>query len=245
MEAGCAHSGRRASGGTDHALPPLCRGEHNLPGVTTLRLVLVRHGQTDWNRDQRIVGLTDVYLNGEGQRQAKALAQALEQEPIAAVYSSPLTRALHTSQGIAALHGMEVQVAVDLREMDSGDGEGLKGPEFRQRYGHILTMGSQVRFPNGESLSEVQERAWSVVEEIRCRHVSGTAVVVSHALVTVCIIYRALNLDLGGWGSMRVDPGSKSVLDFGSSRPRLSLLNDTCHLSEAKASSYSHPRNNA
>ncbi len=202
-----------------------------------LRLLLARHGQTDWNRDQRIVGLTDVPLNDEGHRQAEALARSLEHESMVAIYSSPLSRALHTAQDIAVCHAMEVRVAEHLREMDSGDGEGLRGPEFRQRYGHILAMGSQVRFPNGESLSEVQDRCWSVVEDIRCCHGSGTVVVVSHALVTLCIIYKALKLDLGRWGSMRVDPGSKSILELGPNGPRLSLFNDTCHLSEAKVGS--------
>lgn len=198
--------------------------------MATLRLVLARHGQTDWNRDQRIVGLTDVHLNGEGHRQAEALADSLRHDPVEAVYSSPLTRALHTAQDIAALHSLHVETAHDLREMDSGDGEGLNGAEFRQRYGHILRMGAEVRFPNGESMSEVRDRVWSVVDGIRCRHMSGSVVVVSHALVTVCIIYRALDLDLARWGSLRVDPGSKSVLEFGPAGPRLTLFNDTCHL---------------
>ncbi|MBI4297800.1 MAG: histidine phosphatase family protein [Chloroflexi bacterium] len=197
-----------------------------------MKLILARHGQTDWNRDQRILGLMDIHLNEEGRRQARALARSLKEKPLEAIYSSPLSRALDTARAIAQFHPLEVQVIQGLQEMDSGDGEGLLSPEFRERYGYILRQGADVRFPGGESLREVQERGWGAVEDIRARHPGGTVLAVSHTLAIIAVLYRALGLDLGRWGSMRMEPASVSILEFVPQGLRLALFNDTCHLRE-------------
>ena len=101
-----------------------------------MNLILVRHGETDWNRTGRCQGISDVVLNDNGRKQALELGLCLKGEKISAVYSSDLARAMSTAEEIARHHGLTVEIDSDLREMDQGDFEGLpvhgdKGKIFR------------------------------------------------------------------------------------------------------------------
>ena len=95
-------------------------------------LLLVRHGETDWNRDHRVQGQTDTPLNATGLAQAHALASSLSCVPLDAVYSSDLARARMTAETVAEPHGLPVEVEVDLREKDFGTWEGLTDVEISQ-----------------------------------------------------------------------------------------------------------------
>src|SRR5579871_641611 len=104
-----------------------------------LRLYIVRHGETEWNRDGRVQGHTDVPLSGEGIEQARRVAERLSREPISAVWSSDLARALDTARAIAAPHDLEVHSTPLLRETMLGEWEGLTEPE-------IVARGDSARF---------------------------------------------------------------------------------------------------
>lgn len=140
-----------------------------------MRLILVRHGETERNRQGLALGRADVPLNDRGRWQAQRLAVALGDEPIAAVYSSPLQRALDTAVAIAAPHGLTVETEPALIEMDIGEAEGLSFAEVRARYPGLLerwasSEGADQPMPGGERLIEVQERAWQAVEALRGRY---------------------------------------------------------------------------
>ena len=199
------------------------------------RIILVRHGETEWNRSRRIQGSnSNISLNETGRQQAESLALRLKSEPVQAIYSSPLQRTLDTAQAIARHHQLEVQLEPDLREFDLGELEGIKIEDLNKSYREILLINSQgeilPRVPGGESLKEVQQRVWSTVQRLVSQHPDGLIVVVSHYFALLTIICHGLNLPLLEMARLRLDAGSMSILTFDGQFPRLLLLNDTCHL---------------
>jgi broad specificity phosphatase PhoE len=201
-----------------------------------MRLILVRHGETDWNRQLRMQGQSDIELNELGRRQVEALALALKEENIEAIYASPLRRALETAEAINRFHGVPIEVEEGLIEIDMGDIDEMTPEEVRVNYSSFWKQWvkadlNSLRFPQGESFVELQERTWAAIEGINRRHSSGTVAVVSHYIAIVNIICRALGLSLPQF--RRLSPlgaAAISILDFEKKGITLSLFNDTCHL---------------
>jgi 2,3-bisphosphoglycerate-dependent phosphoglycerate mutase len=145
-------------------------------------LLLVRHGETSWNRESRFQGHADPPLNEVGRRQAAELAATLAHEELAAVYSSPLRRALETAEAIAAARGLSA-VAVDgLREVDVGSWQGLTRPEverrFPEQFRRWLDYGAG--WDDGESYEEVDVRVIASLRELAVRHEGERIVAVTH-----------------------------------------------------------------
>jgi len=200
-----------------------------------MRFILIRHGETESNRERLALGREDVPLNERGRRQAAALAASLAGVPVAAVYSSPLCRAVETARPLAEAHGLEVQVDEDLIEMAVGDLEGLSPQEMLERYGDFLrkwfsTHAGTLRMPGGESLQDVQDRAWAAIERLRERHPEETVVVVTHNFTIHAILCQVLGLPLASFRRLRHDLGAKAVLEVRDDRAIVISLNDTCHL---------------
>jgi len=138
-------------------------------------LYLVRHGETDHNRNSLALGRADVPLNDRGTSQAARLGHALATEPISAIYSSPLVRAIRTAEAVATHRGLKVQVRPSLVEMDIGEADGLTFPEVRERFPGLLETwvtadGPQQPMPGGERLVDVQKRAWDCVQSLASPH---------------------------------------------------------------------------
>jgi broad specificity phosphatase PhoE len=200
-----------------------------------MRLILGRHGETESNRERLALGREDVPLNEKGRLQAAALAASLRGLPVAAVYSSPLVRALDTARAIAGLFGLEVQPDERLIEMDVGEMEGLTPKELRDHHGDFIrrwftSEAAMLPMPGGESLQQVQDRAWAAVESLRESHPEETVVAVSHNFTIRAIACRALALPLAEFRRFRLDLGAKAALDVEPGRAVLVELNDTCHL---------------
>jgi len=200
-----------------------------------MRLILVRHGETDTNKARLALGQADVELNEHGRWQAQRLAISLKNEPIGAIYSSPLKRALATAEPIASSHGLQVQVDEGLIEMDIGEMEGLTFQQVGERYPHFLQawLGDQAAheaMPGGERLLDVQERAWQAIERIRERQEHGTVAVVTHNFVILTLLCRVLGLELADFRRLRLSVAAKSVLEMGRDRIIVVGFNDTCHL---------------
>ena len=199
-----------------------------------MKLILVRHGETQWNKENRVIGYADVELNDEGRKQVQRLALVLKEERIDAIYSSPLRRAWETAQEIARFHHGEIKADDSFKELDAGELDGLTYKEMLERYGEFLKQWvsdpGPLTMPGGESLNSVQERAWQAVGRIRERHPDGAIMVVSHNFVILCIVCKALGLDLSQFRRLRTNVASISILDFGERGPSLVLFNDTCHL---------------
>jgi broad specificity phosphatase PhoE len=200
-----------------------------------MRLILIRHGETESNRERLALGREDVPLNERGHRQAAALAASLAGVPVAAVYSSPLRRAVETARPLAEARGLEVQVDEDLIEMAVGDLEGLSPQEMLERYGDFLrewfsTQAGSLRMPGGESLQDVQDRVWATIERLRERHPEETVVVVTHNFTIHAILCWVLGLPLASFRRLRHDLAAKAVLEVRDDRAIVISLNDTCHL---------------
>jgi len=205
-----------------------------------MRLILVRHGETDTNKARLALGQADVELNEHGRWQAQRLALSLKDEAIGAIYSSPLKRALATAEPIASSHGLEVQVDEGLIEMDIGEMEGLTFQQVGERYPHFLQawLGGQAAYeamPGGERLLDVQERAWQAIERIRQRQEQGTVAAVTHNFVIITLLCRVLGLELANFRRLRHSVAAKSVLEMGRDRIIVVSFNDTCHLEADQA----------
>lgn len=202
-----------------------------------MRLFLVRHGETESNRLGLALGRDDVPLNDRGLWQAERVGRALTRESITAVYSSPLRRALDTARAVAAPHGLEVRIEERLVEMDIGEADGLTFAEVRSRYPGLLEAwvsekGPTQAMPGGERLLDVQERAWSALNDLAARHGEETAVAVTHNFVILSLLVRVLGIELAQFRRLRHSVGAVSVLDVGPKRIMLVRLNDTCHLED-------------
>jgi len=201
-----------------------------------MRLFLVRHGETAWNRDRRIQGArSNTPLNETGYEQADRLAAVLKKQGLDAVYSSPLKRAVDTAEVIAKECKVPLVVVPEFREIDAGELDGLSTLEMGNHYATFWADWSKgdpsTRLPNGESLEELQKRAWWAMERILEKHVDGGVVsVVAHMFTNMVIIARALDLDLRNVLHLRQDSAAISVIEFSARRHVLALLNDTCHL---------------
>ena len=200
-----------------------------------MRLYLVRHGETESNRLGLALGRDDVPLNERGLRQAGQVAGALAGESLAAVYSSPLQRTLNTARAIAEGHGLEVRVEERLIEMEIGEVEGLPFAEVRSRYPDFLEMwaspeGPTRPMPGGERLLDVQERAWSAVNDLAGRHGDGAVAAVTHNFVILSLLARVLGIELAQFRRLRHSVGAIAELEFSPKRVMVVRLNDTCHL---------------
>jgi broad specificity phosphatase PhoE len=200
-----------------------------------MRLILVRHGETDWNQQLRMQGQSDIELNELGRRQAEALALALKGESLEAIYTSPLKRAMETARTINRFHQIAIEVDDRLKEIDMGGVDGLIPEEVQVRYSSFWEQWvkgklSSLRFPQGESFAELRERTWAAIEEINRRHSSGMVAVISHGLVIANIICRALELGLSHFMKFSPLGAAISVLRFDKWGTALASFNDTCHL---------------
>ncbi|MBI2874808.1 MAG: DUF120 domain-containing protein [Firmicutes bacterium] len=180
-------------------------------------VLLVRHGETDWNRNRRCQGTSDIQLNERGRWQAGMVAEALRGENLAAVYSSPLARARELAAAVAAFHGLEVHLSRDLEEMDHGGLEGLTFQQITACYPEVLrvwrTEPDRVRLPGGESLGDAQERGARFLTGIAAAPPSASILVVSHAFLLSTIMCSTLGLPLSC--ARRVQPDLASISRIG------------------------------
>jgi probable phosphoglycerate mutase len=161
-------------------------------------ILLIRHGETAWNRMRRMQGHIDIGLNDEGQRQARSLARALQSERPAAIYASDLQRARNTAQAVADIHQLPVHIDSALRERCYGAFEGLMYDEISLQHPEAFALWQsrdpQARFPAGEreaeTLEEFHQRSVDVVSRIAQQHPDQRIVIVTHGGVLDCL-YRA------------------------------------------------------
>ena len=147
-------------------------------------LLLVRHGETDWNRDGRWQGHADPSLNDTGRGQAHELARALADEEIAAVYASDLRRARETAEIVAAALGLPLEIEPRLREVDVGGWSGLTIEQIEQRFPETLerwrASDPEHAFQEGETYAAMGERVLAAVREIVDRHQGERVLIVLH-----------------------------------------------------------------
>lgn len=205
-----------------------------------VRLILARHAEAEGTREFRFNGSSDVALTEHGLRQALLLADALPLFGIAAVYTSPLRRALATAEAVATKVRVPVQVAPDLREQSYGSWERLTAEEARLRDPKRFaawTTRTNIAPPAGESLIMLRRRVVACVAGIAERHPGETVAVVSHVGPVKVMLCAALGLPLSGVRRIWSDPASYCVVDWriaddGTQRSVVRAVNVTGHLAE-------------
>ncbi|MBN1458401.1 MAG: histidine phosphatase family protein [Armatimonadetes bacterium] len=200
------------------------------------QVILIRHGETGWNREEVFRGRADVELSERGKEQARLLSETLRANPIEGVYSSPLSRAAATARPLAEALGLDVVADERLTDMSFGEWEGRPRTEVEQtdaaRYRTWLAEPQMFRAPGGESLADVLARTWPALGEIAARHRDGCAAVVSHRVVCKLLLCVAFGAGEAAFWRLRLDTASISRLHTSDDHWVVTSLNDTHHLVE-------------
>ncbi len=200
------------------------------------RLLLVRHGITDFNSTRRFAGYSDVDLSVAGYRQVEQLCLRLAGEKIDAIYSSDLKRAFVAAQAISAEHHVDIITCPELREANYGSAEGLTFDDISRLYPDlavaIRNFSPQLRFPGGESFSEFIERTSKFLERVAHYQASETVLIVSHSGPLRVLVCRLLGIDMEHWRQIRIDNASLSIVETHQRGAIVNLLNDTSHLKD-------------
>jgi len=200
------------------------------------RVVLVRHGQTAWNREVRFRGRADVALDGFGLKQAEATGHyVVARWPVAAVYASRMGRAMQTAEAIARAHGLRAQPLEGLLDIDFGAWQGLSPDEVTRRYPDLyqawLEAPHTVHFPGGEGLDDVRSRVVAALDEAVAQHMGQTVALVSHMVVNRVLLCAVLGLGNERFWRLQQDTCAVNVFDVAEDGAcTIVLLNDTCHL---------------
>jgi phosphoserine phosphatase len=159
---------------------------------------LLRHGTTEWNKDQRFRGRKDIPLSEYGLKEAEAVADVLENEGIDYVCASPLRRSVQTLTPLAKRFGKNVELQESVIDMNFGDWEGVSVEDAEKQYPEMFNTWKHnpedVTFPGGESLAKVQDRAMSGILELAKKYPDKKVAVCSHRVVTKLVLLGLLGL---------------------------------------------------
>jgi len=198
-------------------------------------IILVRHGQTEWNRIERFRGRADVPLNETGLAQAEATGRrvASEWQPVA-VYSSPLSRAVKTAEVIAKHFNLPVQIHLGLADIDYGQWQGLTPDEVKERWPEIhhawYNAPHTARIPGGETLDDLRVRGTTCVNELAARHAGQTIILVSHMAISRIILLAVMGLGNERFWRLKQDACAINIFEAAGGEFTIVSLNDTCHL---------------
>ncbi len=198
------------------------------------KLLLVRHGITEFNSTRRFAGYSDVEMSADGYRQVERLRDRLLDEKIDAVYSSDLKRALVTAEVISSGREVDIVTCSELREVNYGSCEGLTFQEISRLYPEVAELitnfSLRLKFPEGESFEEVIKRTITFLDKLEKHTPSETILIVSHSGPLRVLVCHLLGIDQSHWRQMRCDNASVSIVETYPRGAIISLLNDTCHL---------------
>jgi 2,3-bisphosphoglycerate-dependent phosphoglycerate mutase len=202
--------------------------------MESTRILLVRHGETDWNAAGRIQGHSDTPLNAAGRLQARRAAQRLAREPIRALYSSDLARAFETATIIGAPLGLTVVASPQLRERRYGEWEGLTAAEIQAHYPEQFAIwrarSTDFAPPQGETRNEILTRALAELQTIARRHVREMVAVVSHGGLCYVLINHILGSVDGDRREFTFGNASIHTLDVTGDQWSVISMNETAHL---------------
>jgi alpha-ribazole phosphatase len=182
------------------------------------RLILIRHGETDWNAEGRWQGQIDVPLNENGRQHAREVAHRLVGEGIQAIYSSDLKRAVETARVLGEATGLDIHIDARLREIHQGEWQGLLVSEIQERYSQRFESRLRnpwtIAPPGGETVVQVQQRVDQALDDIVQKHPGETVAIVAHGFVIALLRVRLESRSLeqvwhlipesGGWAEYAV-----------------------------------------
>ena len=199
------------------------------------RFILVRHAETQWNREGRYQGQQDSPITQEGLAQAEAVAGRLRNVRFDALYSSDLGRCITTARHIGRAAGMSVVTDARLRERNYGLFEGLTKGEVKQRYPEAYreykgAAASHYALPGGESRQQVLDRAVAVMQDLADRHRHEQIVVVGHTGLLYVFLNHVLGVPIDVRNVFVIRNCSISVVTANAVRWQVETLGDVCHL---------------
>lgn len=198
------------------------------------RLILIRHGETDWSKENKYLGTAEIPLNQKGIEQAKAIAQALKREVLNTVYSSILSRAMVTAEIIAKESGVPLQKDPRLNELSFGSWEGQTLAEITEQDPNVWSRW-QEEFesfspPRGEQIRELKDRVLYFLQTLIESPDYHAVAIVSHAGPIKVILLHALGAPLKSFWRIKLDLGAISIIEYYSHGPIVTSINDTSHL---------------
>jgi broad specificity phosphatase PhoE len=198
------------------------------------RIVLVRHGRTEWNKGQIFRGTADIPLDEQGRKEAACAGDWLKAETFHAAYSSPLSRAVETAEIILEPHGIAVVKHDGLTDLNYGDWQGKPNDEVKRVYPELYqqwrTAPHTVVFPEGEGLGAVRARSLAAVEEVVAKHPDETVLLAAHRVVNKVLIAALLGLDDSHFWEIGQDTAALNEFVYQDGKWVCRLVNDTCHL---------------
>lgn len=198
-----------------------------------MRLILLRHCETDPNDENKYLGSTDTALNRTGRLRAELIAEKFKNININKIYSSNLKRSYETANAIAKEQALKVEKLPGLNEINFGNWEGLTFDEItavqKENAEEYVSRPSEFRFPGGETQKELNERVLNAFDKILKKHLdtNGTILMVSHAGPNRAILGKALNLPLKDQFRLKQDVGCVNVIDFFDDAAVVTLMNYT------------------
>jgi broad specificity phosphatase PhoE len=198
------------------------------------RVYLVRHGQTAWNVGEIFRGRADIPLDETGKQEAHLAGEALKDDTLHAVYSSPLSRSMETAENIAKFHNITVTPLDAIIDISYGEWEGLENEKVQREFPELhslwLSEPHKVRFPGGESLDEVRSRTMAAVDELIAEHKNENFVLVAHRVPNKVICCALLGLDNSHFWRIQQDTASTNLFTHKNGQWIITFLNDTSYL---------------
>jgi len=200
------------------------------------RLLIVRHGETEYNSTQKFAGITDVDLSATGRRQIEKLRDRLADEKIDAVCSSNLQRAITSAEILVTGRNLPIDICPELSEMNYGGAEGLTFDEINQNYPHIadalINRSCEINFPNGECFNDLQGRVRQFIAGLTRYKPEETLLIVAHSGPLTMLVCLLLQTGNECWWRIHLDNASLSIINTYPETAILNLFNDTSHLQE-------------
>jgi len=205
-----------------------------------LHIFLIRHGRTEWNKKKIFRGHLDIPLDEVGKNQAEATGKFLQDINLSVIYSSPLSRALHTAKIIKEYQSKNVEVVPHpgFLDLSYGEWEGKTYKEVKEIYPELYQMWEKephrVKIPKGETLLEAKRRSWQALQKVISQHKSYFIAIVSHRVINKLLICGMLGIEESGFWKVKQDPCCINIIEFHNGRFTILRVNDTCHISSLK-----------
>lgn len=208
-----------------------------------IKLILIRHGESEGNVQRKFSGFQDVNLTKKGIWQAERLAYRLKELPVDVVYCSDLKRARHTAEIIFGSRGIDIMPNSNLREMNFGIWEGYTFEEVMARYGNgneikswLGNIKEEINIPQGESLAELNKRVMielnKILEEHKKADRDKTIGLVCHGGTIRVILCNALNMELKYMWNIEQYSTALNIINYYDHKAFVALINDTSHLED-------------
>ena len=202
-----------------------------------LKIILIRHGKTDWNGEWKLQGHSNIELSPEGIAEAELLAANFPFQTVNAIYSSDLIRAKATAEILAQRFNLQIHTTSALRETNFGDWEGKTLAEIKKidpiNYENFFTNPEALKINNAENFSQVQQRAMHAIKKIIAAHQNGNIIVVAHGAINRTVLCSVLEIPLKKMWALSQFNTAVNVIRFEDEVFTVDLINSTAHLGQS------------